>query len=666
MSSPAINSTLPPNRWAALGFTTTAQERIGPGPPYTYPALQVNLFFRVFLGLVSLFVTWIPARLLWRNGEFSGAVLCVTLMMINFLTVVNALIWRDNNVQEWYAGYGWCDFQAYAYFGLDTAFNISLFEIHRGLACKVRLNRAVALTYSEKRRQLIISALVIFTVPFIQIVLTYFVMIGRYSISTLAGCVPIYYPSWMLLVFYVLPTPIFIVAAAVMASLTFYRYRKIERATRDALCSDDGTTAARQNRVRVKLYFITLCCIVVALPLTMVLFVSNITMGAWSQHYDFHALHFGPDPFNSHFIAFTTSDRMNFQDSAQSFIGELAGIAVFISFGTTTEALNMYRKCLLAIGLGFIFPKLKEEYTFAPGRGSRFTWWASPTRSLRVKSFVTASNSTNGSTRKSAFRATAEHFSHCSGAEKSLPTFSTQVRGLDLCTPALGIETATPQDDEKTATPSSSAHNNSSSSSNSSSNHHHNDTNPWPDLAASELDAATAAIQAREQGSSPRPTRTTTLNPFAFRVAFSPASPVRLPFLPRSRSTSAKERKQKQKQGQNSVSPWTEIPAQSHSHSQARSQAAAPGANPGVGVGVGVGVRTRVWSGPSSSSLSSSSSQEGNGANADVDLEAGQASSQSPTGGVRVETSIARRSIQEDDGHSRRRRLDGLEDSAAS
>lgn len=207
----------PASKWAAFGFTTTPDERIGPGPPYSYPTLQVNLFFRIFLGFISLFVTWVPARLLWRNGEFAGAVLCVTLLVINFLTVVNALIWRDNNVAEWWAGYGWCDIQAYVQFALHSAFNISLFEIMRSLASKVALNRAVTLTARERRRQRIISAAVIFTVPVIQIVLTYFVIVGRYNVSTLVGCSPVYFPSWIYLVFYIVPTPVFIFLATAMA-----------------------------------------------------------------------------------------------------------------------------------------------------------------------------------------------------------------------------------------------------------------------------------------------------------------------------------------------------------------------------------------------------------------------------------------------------------------
>jgi pheromone a factor receptor len=213
----STNSSTPSYKWAIFGFTADPQERIGPPPPYTHLTLQLNLAFRIILGFASLFITWVPARLLWRHGEFAGTVLCVTLLIINFFTLVNALIWRDDNVASWWAGYVWCDIQAYIQFALHSAFNISLFEIMRGLAAKVTLNRADKPTRSERRRERIISAVVIFTFPVLQIILNYFVMSGRYNVSTLVGCQPLYYADWLYMVFYVIPTPFFSVLAAVMS-----------------------------------------------------------------------------------------------------------------------------------------------------------------------------------------------------------------------------------------------------------------------------------------------------------------------------------------------------------------------------------------------------------------------------------------------------------------
>ncbi|KAL2256631.1 hypothetical protein VTK26DRAFT_1385 [Humicola hyalothermophila] len=483
MSSPA-NTPKPFNKWAVYGFTTTPEERIGPGPPYSNSALQVNLFFRVLIGLISLFVTWVPARLLWRAGEFAGSVLCTTLLAINFMIVVNALIWHDDDVANWYAGYGWCDFQVYVSFPLHSAFNISLFEIMRGLASKVALNRVTAPTARERHRQRIISALVIFTVPVIQCILTYFVIVSRYNIVTLSGCGAMYFPSWVYLVFYIIPTPAYAVAAAVMAVVAFHRYRQIEKVTRSVLASEDDATAARQHRVRKKLYFMTLWVIIVVLPIVLALLVFYLLQGRslWSQPYDFYATHFGPDPFNIYFISFTTTDMLGWLDMTFDYIALLAGIVVFIPFGTTAEAINMYRKCLLAVRLGHIFPKLKNEYHHSTRRHSRFSWLSSMAQSIRDKGLTSLSSST-GSAREDSLLPTV---SLSTASEKGRRPSSPQ-------NPELTIPMDPLQFLGRTVASSSTAH------------------NPWPDLSADEIDLASTQIQ------SAGPTRN---NPFTFRPAF--------------------------------------------------------------------------------------------------------------------------------------------------
>jgi pheromone a factor receptor len=133
----------------------------------------------------------------------------------------------------------------------------------------------------------------------------------------------------------------------------------------------------------------TLVCIIVVLPLIMVLLFLNIVQGApWNLPYDFDALHFGPDPFNVYFISFTTTDMMSFSSLNIAYIGEIAGIAVFIPFGTTPEALNMYRGLLLSAGLGYVFPKLKKEYVPHAKRGGSSFSWGSLTSPLRGMSLL--------------------------------------------------------------------------------------------------------------------------------------------------------------------------------------------------------------------------------------------------------------------------------------
>ncbi len=157
--------------------------------------------------------------------------------------------------------------------------------------------------------------------------------------------------------------------------MVWVRYRRIRKITSAVARAQDGNALARQDRIRKKLYFLTLCCIIIAFPLTMaLLFQTVVDVAPWHLDYNFDALHFGPDPYNIYFITFTTSDKVTFPNMNVAYIAVIAGIATFIPFGTTPEALNMYREGLLAVGLGYLFPKLKQEYVPKPKKGSGFSF----------------------------------------------------------------------------------------------------------------------------------------------------------------------------------------------------------------------------------------------------------------------------------------------------
>lgn len=187
-------------------YMTTPELRVGPPPPYTNTPLHINLFFRVFLGILGNMCCWVPMRLLWKNGEFSASIYCVAVMTLNCYYIVNALIWRDDNVKEWYAGYGWCDLQMYTVFAIQTLYSACIFAIMRNLANKVGMMRATSLTAREKRRRNLFEALIIFPFPFLQVVMTYFVLAQRYNVSTLIGCTNFYYRTWPYLIIYHIPT----------------------------------------------------------------------------------------------------------------------------------------------------------------------------------------------------------------------------------------------------------------------------------------------------------------------------------------------------------------------------------------------------------------------------------------------------------------------------
>jgi pheromone a factor receptor len=203
----------------AYSYTTTPEQRVGPGPPYSNTSMEINLFFRVFLGLVANIAYWVPMRVLWKNGEFAASVWCVINMILNVYYVVNALIWRNDNVQTWFDGRGWCDLQIYTVYPFQTIYAACVFTIMHNLATKVGMMRATSLSSSEKRRRNIREALILFIIPLLQVIMTYFVLEQRFNVATLIGCRNIYHRNWVYVIIFNFPIPIFTILAVFFSSM---------------------------------------------------------------------------------------------------------------------------------------------------------------------------------------------------------------------------------------------------------------------------------------------------------------------------------------------------------------------------------------------------------------------------------------------------------------
>ncbi|KAK2070289.1 hypothetical protein P8C59_004796 [Phyllachora maydis] len=344
--------------------TTTPDFRDLIQGPATYPALEVNLVLRIVLGISAALCCWVPMRLLWRNGEVAASLLCLDVITLNVLYVINAIIWPDDNVQTWFAGYGLCDLEAYITYPLDTIYAACIFEVVRGLASKISLSRSTSLSNAERYRNLAISAAVVFTIPVLQVVLNYLFVGQRYGIFTLIGCVPFYDYSAPFLVLYVLPLLIFTLGAGVFAVVIWWRFRALDLSTRSALGNSNNTNiASRQQKVRRKLYFVSVSILIPYLPLQILFFAQTIEFGMpWTIPYDFNRVHYGGDPLPSTLITFTTSLGTPFGIQNTNYIPILTAIPVFFVFGTTADAINSYRKFLLFFGLGVLFPRLHDEY----------------------------------------------------------------------------------------------------------------------------------------------------------------------------------------------------------------------------------------------------------------------------------------------------------------
>ncbi|KAJ4312354.1 hypothetical protein N0V84_009968 [Fusarium piperis] len=333
----------------------------GEAEAITTPALTANLVCRVLLATLANIICLVPLKHLYRNSEFAAVVFLLNIEVTNLDTIVNALIWRNDDTDSWWPGYGLCDLSPYIH-----NFNIALFvtcllAMMRNLAQQVGLLRANPLTVREKRRRHLVQALIIFPLPTIQLCWVWPLTAQRYVVGTLVGCSWVASPSWPYIVFFVTAPVVIAVMTSGYAILTYVRFREVAKATRSAVSSNRLTTQ-RAQRTKRRLYLMVISILVPFLPIIITLAVINFLAAFPMQPFDYHRIHNPPFPNMWSNIIFLPSNGVPFVYMNSCYITILATIPVFIFFGTTKDAMNSYRLGLLFFGLGYIFPKLHQEY----------------------------------------------------------------------------------------------------------------------------------------------------------------------------------------------------------------------------------------------------------------------------------------------------------------
>ncbi|KAJ3494171.1 hypothetical protein NLG97_g4252 [Lecanicillium saksenae] len=309
-------------------------------PPYVTPSLTANLIVRVILGIIANLVCLVPLRLLYRNGEFAAVVFIIVVEIKNIFTILMALIWRTDDMESWWPGYGLCDVQQFV----------------SGIL------RANPLTVREKRRRNFIQALIIFPLPIVQLAFTWPLAAQRYMVGTLMGCSWVPSSTWPYLLFFVIAELVMSVVAAIYAVITFFRFRQVSKITSSALTSN-RTAFLRSQRAKRRLYLMVMSILVPFLPITVTLCVLNVRALGSLEPFDFNQIHHSTTsliPWGA--IIFVPSRLIDFGSFNNGYISILTAIPIFLFFGMTKDAMNSYRLILLWFGLGKFWPGLYIEY----------------------------------------------------------------------------------------------------------------------------------------------------------------------------------------------------------------------------------------------------------------------------------------------------------------
>ncbi|RYP13530.1 hypothetical protein DL765_006852 [Monosporascus sp. GIB2] len=359
-----------------------------PDHPPTSPKLLTNLVARVLLATLGTCLCWVPLRLLARNGEFAAVVLTATVCVLNLATVVNSLLWRSDDWRSWPSGRGLCDLEVYLLQPLNTAYAAAVFALVWRLAGQVRPATALPAPAAASRRRalrrraVLVQALVIFSVPVVQVAFTWFDIAQRFVVATLVGCSAVYDNSWPKVLVFDVPPAAFAVAAVPYAYLTYTRYRAVSQVTKSALGPGNTPAALRASRTRRRLYNMCLAILTAYLPLQLFYLSAGVretTAASAYRAYDLERVHGEEDsssvggggggnsgsgngnPYPWSAILFVPSWLVPASAMNQAYIAIATTAVIFVFFGLGEEARGTYRRCALGIGLGRWWPALRRD-----------------------------------------------------------------------------------------------------------------------------------------------------------------------------------------------------------------------------------------------------------------------------------------------------------------
>ncbi|KAF3064768.1 pheromone receptor [Daldinia childiae] len=325
-------------------------------------SIQVNLVLRVLFAIIGTGLCWPPLRALWRYGDLPGATLIIVVGMMNTFTVFNAMIWSNDNWDDWWDGVGYCDLQVYLSTPMKTIYAATIFVTVYELSKKFDVTRAIILNSRQDRKREWKQALIIFLVPLIQLVMTYFTISQRYKVGTLIGCIAEYDNNWPRTIVFDVPIPIFVVLSIPFTFWAYLRYRRYSRDTQLAIGSNN-LAIARRIRLRRRLYNVTASIMLIYAPVSLFLLAKNIENAVKSppSAYDFHRIHDDADPYPWDSVTFVPSWNIEWLEMNQPWFAILTTVTIIGFFGTSEDCSPVYRGYMTWLGLGRCLPRPRQQ-----------------------------------------------------------------------------------------------------------------------------------------------------------------------------------------------------------------------------------------------------------------------------------------------------------------
>lgn len=283
-----------------------------------------------------------------RNRNVPSSALLFWIIVSNFMNVINAGIWHNDDVENWFDGSGICDIEVKLEVAATGGLAGSVLCIMHALFCAFSTNRTSALGTAERRRRRLIFDLTFCLGPCIFLFGAHFIVQpSRYYIFAISGCNPSVDNSWPSIVLLFIPPCILCIAAGVYAAILIVRLWRYKREFSEILASNSsGLSKARFWR----LFAVAFIAVFVVSALQFYALYENVSLPLHS--YSWSDVH-----------AYTWNEKVNIPTGGivvfDRWIRIVLGFLVFFCFGFGGQITPMYKSWFCKIGLDRFFPSLK-------------------------------------------------------------------------------------------------------------------------------------------------------------------------------------------------------------------------------------------------------------------------------------------------------------------
>lgn len=304
-----------------------------------YETDPTGIIFAVF-SFLSFLVLIPPLVYHSINKNIPAISLIAWFIYKNIVGFINVLIWSGNNFHSVTQAPGYCDvtvrITSASNLGQLCATTCLIFNLYMVISAK-----SYKFLNVESKTKKTINVLMCWLNPVLVMGLSILAQASRYAIVRYRGCIPVYSYGFVSILLSSLWNVIWIIVAFIFATLTIVEYIKKRKDLNDLLkCSNSGLNTRKFARLIV----FSLLIIVVLSPVVLIGFCSDLANAGSSMSRN--AIPLTSPRWQK--IVYVDEGSMSI---VQKSIDIALSFCAFFLFGLGSEALKMYRRIFISVGL---------------------------------------------------------------------------------------------------------------------------------------------------------------------------------------------------------------------------------------------------------------------------------------------------------------------------